>query len=77
MDILSFSLGVIVTLIHYYVQTHPKLSWRCIFGRHTYQYSGKRSGMTWSEKRSISGTTRNFYVCKCGRSKPPEKEDYI
>jgi hypothetical protein len=54
------------------------IKWKCLVGRHQYQYIGRKSGMTWNPgHRGVTGTMRNMYQCSvCGKNKPIESHDY-
>lgn len=64
--------------LHYLIEVHPKLSWKCIFGLHDYTYIGKKSGMAFNiETGQVEGSTRRVHECKCGKERPIDQADYI
>ena len=75
--LIIWGLLLVSVLLNYFVQTHPTLSWKCIFGNHKYHYMGKRSGMTFTKDEGIKGTMREVYECRCGMPKPIENKDYV
>ena len=71
--IIVFVIGVIIFKV-----THPQHTWMCVFGLHQYGYSHEKHGMYLDKnEKSVTGTQRKIYMCRCGKVKPVEKKDWI